>query len=289
MWARKRIDELSGYPFHQSPGELTGRAREAVVALALRHRILTAYTSFVAVEERQEARPDGTLHTVQVPVEGPHGVSMDASENPGLGSLGLHLLDERAPLGKPRTVVTPDPALLEALAGDYKLENGMRMQLRPGPDGLHVDVAGQGEITMQLDSAGDFFPPNFDALLRPQRQADGRYAFTWLQGGGAMPAKREDADAGGKPAVAAPTAEALKAYEGVFRIAPPFAITVFAKDGKLFAQGTNQGALEIAYAGGDVFVAEKVGAEMEFQRNAAGQVEAMLLKQGGAVQKAVKE
>ena len=89
MWARKRIDELSGYPFHQSPGELTGRAREAVVALALRHRILTAYTSFVAVEERQEARPDGTLHTVQVPVEGPHGVSMDASENPGLGSLGL--------------------------------------------------------------------------------------------------------------------------------------------------------------------------------------------------------
>lgn len=207
----------------------------------------------------------------------------------GLGSLGLHLLDERAPLGKPRTVVTPDPALLEALAGDYKLENGMRMQLRPGQDGLHVDVAGQGEITMQLDSAGDFFPPNFDALLRPQRQADGRYAFTWLQGGGAMPAKREDADAGGKPAVAAPTAEALKAYEGVFRIAPPFAITVFAKDGKLFAQGTNQGALEIAYAGGDVFVAEKVGAEMEFQRNAAGQVEAMLLKQGGAVQKAVKE
>jgi Ca-activated chloride channel family protein len=89
MWARRRIDDLSGYPFHQSPGELTGPQRDAVVALALRHRILTAYTSFVAVEERQEARPDGTLRTVQVPVESPRGVSMDASDRLGLGSLGL--------------------------------------------------------------------------------------------------------------------------------------------------------------------------------------------------------
>jgi CubicO group peptidase (beta-lactamase class C family) len=207
----------------------------------------------------------------------------------GLGSLGLHLLDERVPLGKPRTVVAPDAALLDALAGDYTLENGMRMQLRAGPDGLRVNVPGQGEIAMRLDSAGDFFPADFDALLRPQRQADGSYAFTWLQGGGAMPARRDDANAGARPAVAPLAAEALKDYEGVFRIAPPFAITVFARDGKLFAQGTHQGALEIAYAGGDVFVAEKVGAEMQFQRDSAGRVEAMLLKQGGSVQKAVKE
>lgn len=207
----------------------------------------------------------------------------------GLGSLGLHLLDSRMPLGKPRTVVAAEPALLDALAGDYRLENGMRMQLSRGADGLRIHVPGQGEIGMQLDSAGDFFPADFDALLRPQRQADGTYAFTWMQGGGAMPARRVDAKPADQPAVPPPGAEALKAYEGVFRIAPPFAITVFAKDGKLFAQGTGQGALEIAYAGGDVFVAEKVGAEMQFQRDAAGRVEAMLLKQGGAVQRAVKE
>lgn len=207
----------------------------------------------------------------------------------GLGSLGLHLLDERMPLGKPRTVVAADAALLDALAGDYRLENGMRMQLGRGADGLRVSVPGQGEFGMQLDSAGDFFPADFDAILRPQRQADGTYAFIWLQGGGAMPAKRVDAQAAAKPAVEPPTAEALKAYEGVFRLAPVFAITVFARGGRLFAQGTNQGALEIAYAGADVFVAEKVGAEMQFQRDAAGKVEAMLLKQGGAVQRAVKE
>ena len=207
----------------------------------------------------------------------------------GLGSLGLHLLDARVPLGEPRKVVAADAALLAGLAGEYQLENGMRMRLSAGDAGLRVAVPGQGEFEMQRDSAGDFFPAGFDAILRPQRQADGRYGFLWLQGGGAMPARRVDAGAEAKPAVAAPVAQALKAYEGVFRIAPPFAITVFAKEGKLYAQGTNQGALEIAYAGGDVFVAEKVGAEMEFQRNAAGAVEAMLLKQNGAVQRAVKE
>lgn len=91
MWARKRIDDLSLYPFHQRPGELTGEAREAVVALALRHRILTAYTAFVAVDERRERQPDGTLRTVQIPVESPFGVDMNAAGEGtiGLGSTGL--------------------------------------------------------------------------------------------------------------------------------------------------------------------------------------------------------
>ncbi|MFT3807550.1 serine hydrolase domain-containing protein [Arenimonas sp.] len=205
----------------------------------------------------------------------------------GLGSLGLHLLDDKVPLGTPRTVVAAPKELLDGLAGDYQLENGMRMQLKGGSGLLLVDVKGQGEIEMRQDSAGDFFPANFDAILRPQKQADGRYGFLWLQGGGAMPAKRVDASAA--PKVAALDAAALKAYEGEFRLAPSFAITVFAKDGKLFAQGTGQGALEITYAGKDSFVAEKVGAEMEFQRDGKGVVNLMLLKQGGAVQRAPKQ
>jgi D-alanyl-D-alanine-carboxypeptidase/D-alanyl-D-alanine-endopeptidase len=206
----------------------------------------------------------------------------------GLGSLGLHLLDSRVPLGKPRTIAQADAKLLDALAGDYQLENGMRMQLKRAESGLAVSVPGQGEFSMQLDSAGDFFPASFDAILRPQRQADGRYAFVWLQGGGAMPAKRVDAAPAAAPQVQ-PDAAALKKYEGEFRLAPQFAITVFVKDGQLFAQGTGQGALQIQYAGPDVFVAEKVGAEMQFQRNANGDVDVMLLKQGGAVQRAVKQ
>ena len=207
----------------------------------------------------------------------------------GLGSLGSHLLDARLPLGEPRKIAAASVAQLDALAGDYTLENGMKMQLSREQDKLGVSVAGQGHFTMQMDSAGDFFTNDFDAILRPQKQPGGALAFTWLQGGGAMAAKRTDAT--GVASTNAPTLTAtdLIAYEGVFRLAPTFAITVTSKDGKLFAQGTGQGPLEISPAGKDVFVATRVGAEMEFVRASNGAIEALLLKQGESVQRGAKE
>lgn len=106
-----------------------------------------------------------------------------------LGSLGLHLIDDSFPLGAPRRQATPDAALLDALAGEWELAGGIRMTLRRRGDALEIQAAGQGAHLMAYDSAGDFYPHDFDALLRPQRTADG-HEFTWMQMGGAMPAKR---------------------------------------------------------------------------------------------------
>ncbi|MDC0671567.1 VIT domain-containing protein [Nannocystis radixulma] len=91
MWARKRIDDLHNYPFAHAFGELTESERAPIIELALKHRIMTEYTAFVAVDERQETQPDGTLRTVQIPVESPFGVDMDASDHGtvGLGNVGL--------------------------------------------------------------------------------------------------------------------------------------------------------------------------------------------------------
>lgn len=110
-----------------------------------------------------------------------------------LGSLGLHLVDESFPLGEPRRTAKPDAALLDALAGEYELASelvgNMRMTLRRRGDALEIQAAGQGAYLMGYDSAGDFYPHDFDAILRPQRTADG-YEFTWMQMGGAIPARR---------------------------------------------------------------------------------------------------
>ncbi len=87
LWARRRIDDLTSWPLQAERAELPpGPAREQVIDLALRHRILTAWTAFVAVEERKERQPDGTLRTVHVPVDMPMGVG---AGEPGLGHLGL--------------------------------------------------------------------------------------------------------------------------------------------------------------------------------------------------------
>lgn len=200
----------------------------------------------------------------------------------GLGNLGLHLVDASMPLGKPRTEARPARAMLDALAGDYRLGNGMKMTLKRKGDALTAQAQGQPEFTLGYDSEGDFYPLRFDAVLRPQRGADGRYAFLWLQGGGAMPATRIDASAPAN-AAATPSAEALKGYEGSYALMPALALTVRARDGQLFGQATGQGEFPLQAASKDVFEAPAFGIELRFKRDAAGKVDSLELHQGGRV------
>lgn len=108
----------------------------------------------------------------------------------GLNGLGLHLLDPSEPAGAPRIVATADAKLVDALIGRYRLQNGLTIELRNKDNALTIQADGQPEFAMGYDSAGDFYPLQFDALLRPKRKADDTYTFTWFQGGGAFEAAR---------------------------------------------------------------------------------------------------
>ena len=200
----------------------------------------------------------------------------------GLGTLAGHLLDPSVPVGAPRIVATADAKLIDALVGRYRLQNGLGMELRHKGNALTIQADGQPEFEMGYDSAGDFYPLQFDALLRPKRKADGTYTFTWFQLGGALEAERI-----GTPAPVAskwtPTEAQLKEYEGNYPLAPTFALRVFSTGAKLFVQGTNQGPIEVASVDKDIFVAESVGAEIDFERDANGKVIALTLKQRGQV------
>jgi len=72
VWARTRIEDLMA---RQYGGERPEIVRE-VTDVALAHRLVSAYTSFVAVEERIEVA-GGVPRTVVVPVEMPEGVSYE--------------------------------------------------------------------------------------------------------------------------------------------------------------------------------------------------------------------
>ena len=194
-----------------------------------------------------------------------------------LGSLGLHLVDASFPLGKPRREAKPDTALLDALAGEYALAGGMKMTLRRNGDALEIRAAGQGVYAMGYDNAGDFYPREFDAVLRPQRTQEGQ-TFTWLQMGGVMPAKR--VDAAPKATVNVDTAT-LKDYEGEYPLVPSFALTVKAQGETLTIQGPGPPALPVQAVERDVVVMVAVGAEIRFERDAAGKVIALTLKQAG--------
>tara|TARA_R110002020_G_scaffold13691_16_gene49073 strand:+ start:251 stop:1627 length:1377 start_codon:yes stop_codon:yes gene_type:complete len=108
----------------------------------------------------------------------------------GLGSIGLHLLDPAVPVGPPRKTTPAPAALVDALVGDYELQGGMKLTLRRKGEALEIQAQGQPAFEMGHDSAGDFYPLAFDALLKPVKQPDGSQSFVWIQGGGAMPARR---------------------------------------------------------------------------------------------------
>lgn len=199
----------------------------------------------------------------------------------GLGNLGLHLLDESMPLGQPRKQAIPDAALLDALAGNYVLDGGLKIALIRKENTLMGQAQGQPAFTMAYDTAGDFYPLEFDALMQPRRLADGRYEFTWFQGGGVLQARRTDSPVQGISPPPALSAADLAAYEGTYALTAQFAIKVSVDAGRLYVQGTGQPRIAVVAVASDVFVAAAVGAEISFARDATGRVTELLLKQAG--------
>jgi len=200
----------------------------------------------------------------------------------GLGSIGAHLLDPSIVVGGPHVVATADANLIDALVGKYRLRGGLGVELRRTAGHLAIQADGQPEFEMGYDSVGDFYPLKFDALLRPKRKADGTYTFTWFQSGAVLEAERL-----GQPAAIAskwtPTEAQLADYIGEYPLMPNFGLRVSATGAKLFVQGTNQRSIEFVSVERDVFIAESVSAEIDFERDAGDKVVSLILKQRGQV------
>ncbi len=200
----------------------------------------------------------------------------------GLGSLGLHLVDASLPLGEARRRQTPPQELLDALVGEYQIEGAMRMTLTQRDGALFAKPAGQPELALGYDSAGDFFPLELDALLTPRKKADGNYGFVWTQMGAALPARRV-ADDGMTAATPALSDQELAAYAGDYALMPGVVLTVRDRAGRLHAQATGQGEFPLDAVGKERFEAVAYGIEIVFRRDDAGSVVALELHQGGQV------
>ena len=77
MWARTKVEDLMWQDLAGlQSGNFPAVLREQIVETALAHRLMTQFTSFVAVEDRV-VNEGGQQHTVTVPVEMPQGVRYD--------------------------------------------------------------------------------------------------------------------------------------------------------------------------------------------------------------------
>jgi serine-type D-Ala-D-Ala carboxypeptidase/endopeptidase len=118
----------------------------------------------------------------------------------GLGSLGLHLLDPRVPLGEPALAQTrpsgPAPTLseedLQAYVGEYPLAPEFVLTVRAEGDRLTVQATGQGRLPLQAIAEDAFENKDVGAVIRFQRDAAGKVSSLELeQAGHTSPAKRK--------------------------------------------------------------------------------------------------
>ncbi len=85
LWARSRIDDLMGQDFNgMQQGEMKPELKETITNLGLEFRLMTQFTSFVAVEE-MIVTEGGQPRRIDVPVEVPEGVNAqdDVDRNDG--------------------------------------------------------------------------------------------------------------------------------------------------------------------------------------------------------------
>ena len=73
----------------------------------------------------------------------------------------------------------------------------------------------------------------------------------------------------------------LGEYLGEYELTPEFAVTIFAKDGRLYVQGTGQPPFELFAESDTVFFLKDVPATLDFVRGEQGRVTHVILKQGG--------
>src|SRR5205807_2324434 len=78
LWARTRVDDLMSQDFRGAQqGAMKDEVKQAVIQLGLDYRLMTQFTSFVAVEE-MIVTDGGQPRRIDVPVEVPEGVNREA-------------------------------------------------------------------------------------------------------------------------------------------------------------------------------------------------------------------
>jgi Ca-activated chloride channel homolog len=95
LWARARVDDLMGQGLYGRRAEnMRADLKDAITQLGIEYRLMTAFTSFVAVEE-MVVTDGGQPRRIDVPLESPAGVNMAAQNAGGSGFIGQFFVGNR--------------------------------------------------------------------------------------------------------------------------------------------------------------------------------------------------
>jgi serine-type D-Ala-D-Ala carboxypeptidase/endopeptidase len=205
-------------------------------------------------------------------------VSGDADPtNIGLAALGVQPLKPEA------------QDIDESLFGQYQLNEQFGIGVYAENGILVAQASGQPAFALHPVSNDWYALGALDASLRFVREGDAITGIELAQNGRIQTASRTGAVAASQSKQEVDVdREALAAYVGTFDFAPGVSLSVKLGDETLMAQLSGQPAFPVFARGEDRFFYKVVDAELQFERDAAGKVDAVVLHQGGIVQRAPK-
>ena len=217
------------------------------------------------------------------------GVVVLANSSEGIDDIGFHLLDESLPLNAVAKTIVVDEAKLARLDGFYDL-GGPTIHITHEGTQLYGQVSGQGRFPVFPKSDTVFYFKVAPAELEFELPAEGPATqLTLHQGGRDVAAKRVAKGNEPKARKEVPIdAKLLAEYAGTYQLAPGITMTVTAKESRLSVQLTGQPAFEAFPESDKDFFLKVVDAQLTFTRNAEGKVDAVVLHQGGADQRAAR-
>ena len=190
--------------------------------------------------------------------------------------------DRLTDLGFAEILDAPPPAVvdLSAYPGAYELQEGFVLSVFVEDDALFGQATGQAPFPLTPAADGSFEYVPADIRIKFQLDDGVAASLLLIQAGQRLPApRRGDAPARGRREVVPIAADELPAFAGRYRLADGVVLTVLARDGQLFAQVTDQPAYPVFPYGPDLFFYRVVDAQLEFERNGDGDVDAVVLHQ----------
>ncbi len=207
--------------------------------------------------------------------------------------IGFHLLESKYPLaeaesGKERAVIQLKPEILDRYVGRYELAPGAHFSLRRDGSRLLAQLTGQSYLEIFPESETNFFYKVVDAQIT-FHVAGGRTTELVLHQNGVDQTARKISDEPPKERQAVKLD--LKVYDrcvGEFELAPGAVLTIRKEGDRLMARLTGQSFLEIFPESETEFFYKAVDAQITFVKDGQGNVNALVLHQGGRDMRAKK-
>jgi CubicO group peptidase (beta-lactamase class C family) len=222
--------------------------------------------------------------------DGKRGVVILTNIQQSVDDIGFATLLPDAPLAPAQKQIALSPQQLQDYVGQYRLAPNFVLTVMRQGDQLLAQATGQGAFPIFPDATDKFFAKITDIRIDFKRGDQGNVDSLVLhQNGHDMPAPKLDgaeaAELGGHKTVHLDTAT-LEQYVGRYQLAPGAVFDIALDHGHLSAQLTGQPTFPIYPSAKDEFYYTVVDAQLSFKRDKQGKVDALVLHQNGANQRA---